>query len=107
MRFGTNLLTELPLTDVNALNAYIFMAMGSAMGLLPHVFPSWIAPNGDDASSARVIWLYVMATTQVAVGLGFVIQAQVIPFATRLMSADSAAAAGSLALPKAPVVSGR
>ena len=92
---------------MNALNAYIFLAMGSAMGLLPHVFPSWIAPTGDDASSARVIWLYVMATTQVAVGLGFLIQAQVVPFAARLISADTGSGAGSLALPKAPVASGR
>lgn len=81
--------------------------MGSAMGLLPHVFPTWFAPGGDDASGARVIWLYVMAATQAGVGLGYIAQANVIPFAARLISAGRVADAGALALPKAPLVSGR
>jgi hypothetical protein len=64
-------------------------------------------PTGGDASSARALWLYVMATTQVGVGLGYIVQANVIPFAARLVSAGRVADAGSLALPKVPLASGR
>jgi len=86
---------------VNALNAYIFVTMGSAMGLLAHVFPSWFQPAGADASSGRVLWLYIMATVQVALGLVYIVQAHLIPFAARLVSATRAVETSSLALPKA------
>jgi len=92
---------------MNALNAFIFVTMGSAMGLLPHVFPSWFPSTGADASSARVLWLQVMAATQVVLGLGYIAQAQVIPFVASLVSADRTADSGPLALSKQRAGTGR
>jgi hypothetical protein len=77
------------------------------MGLLPHVFPAWFSATGSDASSTRVAWLYVMAATQVGLGLGYIAQAHVIPFAVRLVSAERSVDSGALALSKQRSVSGR
>jgi hypothetical protein len=77
------------------------------MGLLAHFFPSLFPPTGGDASSARIVWLYVMAGTQIMLGLGYVVQAHVIPFAARLVTADRAVETGTLALPKVRGAVGR
>jgi hypothetical protein len=92
---------------VNAINAFIFMTMGSAMGLLPLLFPAWFPPTGADASCARALWLEVMAATQIALGLGYIIQARVLPFAARLISVIRASDSGALALSKTRGVPGR
>jgi hypothetical protein len=92
---------------VNAPNAYIFMAIGSAMGLLAHVFPSWFPPASDDATGARVLWLNLMATIQIGVGLAYVVQANVFPLVARLVSAVRTADSGSLSVPKARGIAGR
>jgi hypothetical protein len=77
------------------------------MGLLARVFPSWFPPVGDDATSARVLWLDVMATLQVAIGLGYIVQASLFPFVLRLVSAARTADTGTLAMPKVRGVVGR
>jgi hypothetical protein len=77
------------------------------MGLLAHVFPSWFPPASDDATCARVLWLYLMATVQVAIGLGYIVQANVSPLVARLVSAFRTAENGSLAIPKARGIAGR
>lgn len=92
---------------MNALNACIFMTMGSAMGILAYAFPSWFPPTGAGAPGDRVLWLYVMATTLAGIGLGYLVQANVLPLAARLVSALRTADTGSLELPKARGVVGR
>jgi hypothetical protein len=83
------------------------MTMGSAMAIVAHVFPSLFPATSADLSSSRVLWLYVMATTQVAIGLGYVVQANVFPLAARLILAVRGSETGSLALPKARGFVGR
>ncbi len=83
------------------------MAMGSAMGILPILFPAWVLPAGADASSARALWLEVMAATQFGLGLGYIVQARVLPFVARLLSTEPAADSGAFALPKQRGISGR
>jgi hypothetical protein len=92
---------------VNAINALIFSAIGSAMGLLPVLFPSWFPPTGGDASSARALWLEFMSVTQVGFGLGFIVRAHLLPLAGRLISGVPAGDAGALALPSPRIVPGR
>jgi hypothetical protein len=77
------------------------------MGLLPHLFPAWFSAANSDASGARVAWLYVMAATQVGLGLGYIAQAHVIPFAVRLVSVDRSVDSAALALSKQRGVPGR
>lgn len=92
---------------MNAVNACIFVAMGSAMELLARAFPAWFPMSGADMASARALWLHVMGSVQVGIGLGYMVRASVIPFVARLVSVARTADAGSLALPKARSVIGR
>ena len=92
---------------MNTLNAFIFTAMGSAMGLVPVLFPAWIMTGGSDASGARALWLGVMAVAQVGLGLGYIAQAHVFPFVARLLSTGPEADSGAFVLPKQRVISGR
>jgi hypothetical protein len=92
---------------VNAINAFIFVSMGSGMGLLPVLFPSWFPPTGADESSARAIWLELMATVQISVGITYLVRERVVPFAGRLVAAIRASDAGAVALSKSRGVPGR
>jgi hypothetical protein len=92
---------------MNGLNAFLFVTMGSAMGFLPHLFPSLFPPTGADESSTRALWLSVVGATQVAIGLAYIAQAQVFPFAMRLVAMIRGSDTATLALPKTRAVSGR
>jgi hypothetical protein len=92
---------------MKAAEAFIFMTMGSAMGILPVLFPSWFPPTGGDESSARALWLEIMAATQVGIGFIFLAQAHALPFMARVVAAVRTSDTGTLALPKARTVSGR
>jgi len=92
---------------MNTLNAAIFAFLGSAMGLLPAVFPSWFPPSGADGSSARALWLDTMGAVQMALGLGYLVRAHVAPVAVRILSAIPASDRGAFAIPDPHVVGGR
>jgi hypothetical protein len=92
---------------VNALNALIFTILGSVMGFLPMVFPSWFPPTGADQSSTHALWLDVMGLVQAGMGLSFLVRVQLIPFASRIFSTIPASETGSLALPEARGIPGR
>jgi hypothetical protein len=83
---------------MNALNALVFTAIGSIMEILPRAFPSWFPPTGADQASARELWLALMGAVQIAVGLGFIVRAHVVPFAYRLLPRVPEGT-GALALP--------
>jgi hypothetical protein len=92
---------------MNTLNSTIFALIGSAMGLLPAVFPSWFPPTGADQSSTRALWLDTMGIVQVGLGVGFLVRAHVFPAALRILSAIPTSDRGALALPDPHVVAGR
>jgi hypothetical protein len=92
---------------MNALNAIVFAAFGSAMEALPRFFPSWFPPTGSDQSSARALWLSTMGAVQITLGVGFVVRAHFVPFFSRLFSTARATEAGALALPNARGVTAR
>jgi len=77
------------------------------MGLLPILFPSWFPPTSADESSARAIWLELMATVQVGLGLAYLLRERVVPYAGRLIAAIRASDAGAVALSKSRGVPGR
>jgi hypothetical protein len=83
---------------MNALNALVFAALGSAMEILPKAFPSWFPPTGCDQASARAIWLALMGAVQISVGVGYIVRAHVIPFVHGIVSVGPAES-GTLALP--------
>jgi hypothetical protein len=84
---------------MNALNAVVFAALGSSMEILPKIFPSWFPPTGSDQSSTRALWLALMGAVQIAIGLGFIVRAHVIPGFQRVFSSARATEPGTLALP--------
>jgi hypothetical protein len=92
---------------VNALNALIFTILGSVMGFLPMVFPAWFPPTGADQSSTRALWLDLMGTIQMGMGVVFLFRTHVIPLANRIFSTIPATEEGTLALPNARGVPGR
>ncbi len=92
---------------MNALNAIVFAALGSAMEALPRIFPSWFPPTGSDQSSTRALWLATMGAVQITIGFGFVIRAHVLPLVTRVFTSARATESGTLALPSARGVTTR
>jgi hypothetical protein len=92
---------------MNALNAILFAALGSAMEVMPKVFPSWFPPTGSYQFSNRGLWLAIMGFVQVALGAGFIVRAHVIPVIYRLLSTSHATETGALALPSARGVTAR
>jgi hypothetical protein len=84
---------------MNALNAILFAALGSAMEVLPKFFPSWFPPTGSDQSSTRALWLSLMGAVQIALGVGFVVRAHVIPGFIRFFSSARASDSGTFAIP--------
>jgi hypothetical protein len=92
---------------VSAINAFLFIAMGSGMGVLPVLVPSWFPPTGADEASTRALWLELMAAVQIGLGLAFLVRERVVPFAGRLVSAIRASDTGAVALSKSRGVPGR
>jgi hypothetical protein len=92
---------------MNALNALVFTAFGSAMEILPKVFPSWFPPTGSDQASTRALWLALMGAVQISIGVGFIIRAHLVPAVYRLISSVPAQESGALALPGARGVTTR
>jgi hypothetical protein len=85
---------------VSAINAFLFVTMGSGMGLLPVLFPSWFPPTGGDEASARALWLELMATVQIGLGLSFLVRERVMPFAARLVSFIRSSDTGAVQVPE-------
>jgi hypothetical protein len=75
---------------MNAQNALVFTLLGSVMEFLPVLFPSWFPRNCADRESTRAIWLGVMGATQIALGVGFVVWAHVVPSVMRIFSSAPA-----------------
>ena len=92
---------------MNGINAAIFALLGSAMGLLPALAPSWFPPNGPDGSSARALWLDTVGAAQVALGVAYVLSARVAPAAMRILRAIPARDQVAFAVPDPHAVVGR
>lgn len=86
---------------MNALNALVFAALGTAMEVLPKAFPSWFPHVGADSANARALWLDLMGAVQILLGLGFIVWFHAIPTAARIVAMVPAGEAGALALPPA------
>src|SRR5271170_5756645 len=89
---------------MNFLNAMIFALVGTAMEVIPALFPSWFPGNGADQSSARMIWLDFMGAAQIALGAGYVIRVHLIPAFVSIVSAVPSGE--SIPLPAARAVTG-
>lgn len=86
---------------MNALNALVFAALGTAMEVLPKAFPSWFPHAGVDSANARALWLDLMGAVQILLGLGFIFWVHGIPVAARIVSMVPAGEAGALGIPTA------
>lgn len=92
---------------MNGLNASLFALIGSVMGLLPMAFPSWFPPSGADQASARALWLGTMGVAQIVLGLGYIVRAQIVPYAKRILSATPAGERGPIVFGATHAVAGR
>ena len=92
---------------MNTRNALIFALFGSVMEILPAIFPSWFPRNCADQASARALWLGFMGEVQIALGAGYILQAQLLAILARSAALAPAGKSGSLALPAARGAAGR
>ena len=92
---------------MNANNALIFAALGSAMEFVPRVIPSIFPHSGADEYSCRALWLQLMGAVQITVGAGFIGLNNVAPVATRVFARGRTQEGGALALPSARGASAR
>src|SRR5687767_10234539 len=72
-------------------NASGFLLFGLAMWVSPTVAPDLFPKNGLDGSSARAMWIQLMAVVQVTVGLGFLLQLELWPRLLRWLTSEPAA----------------
>ena len=84
---------------MNGSNALVFALLGTAMGLLPALAPSWFPLTGSDGTSARALWLDTMGAVQVALGLGYLVGARLAPAALRIARGIPASDLGAFAVP--------
>jgi hypothetical protein len=89
---------------MNSLNAFLFALVGSAMEIIPVLFPSLFPRNCADQASTRMLWTSFMGSTQIALGAGYMIRAHVLPTLAGIIS--SAPAGESLPIPAARAVAG-
>jgi hypothetical protein len=75
---------------MNTGNACGFFIFGTMMWLLPNVAPELFARSGLDGTSARAMWIQVMAVVQVTIGLGFLLHLEVWPRVMRWLAAEPA-----------------
>lgn len=58
-------------------NAFTFCLAGLGMWLLPTLAPTWVASTGVDGSSARELWLQVMAVVNLAIGAAYLARIEI------------------------------
>jgi len=89
---------------MNFLNAMIFALMGTAMEVIPALFPSWFPRSSADQASARILWLGFMGAAQIGLGAGYVIRVHVLPAFASIISAVPSGE--SIPLPAARALTG-
>jgi hypothetical protein len=92
---------------MNAANALMFAVFGTAMELLPRVFPGWFAHPADNCAAARALWLSVMGAVQIGLGLGWIFRMHLVPLSARMLSSAPAGDSEAIALSKSHGVAGR
>ena len=73
---------------MNTANAFGFLVLGAAMGLLPWLAPAWFPPTASDGSSGRVLWLETMSVVQVAIGGWSLARANLFPAIARWLASE-------------------
>jgi hypothetical protein len=75
-------------------NAFGFLALGTAMGLLPALAPAWFPPEFG-GMDAQAMWLVGMGTVQIGFGSAVAFQGYVLPWLARRSAAHRPAEAGA------------
>jgi hypothetical protein len=92
---------------MNAANALIFAVLGAAMELLPKAFPGWFLHLDGGCSGARELWLRVMGTVQLGLGLSHFVRAHLVPLSVRILGPANAGGSEVLALSNTRSAAGR
>jgi hypothetical protein len=78
---------------MNIGNAFGFVGFGLVMWLLPALAPQWFPATSIDGSSARALWIQIMAVVQGAIGAIFLLRLSVLPKFVRWLGEEPALAA--------------
>lgn len=66
-KVGTLLAIGMP--RMNTANAFGFFLFGLVLAMLPLVAPTYFPPTGFDGTSTRALWLHVVGSAQVIIGV--------------------------------------
>ena len=61
------------------LHAYVFLALGGLLNLLPMLVPAFFPPSSLDGSNTSALWLQLMGWVNGGLGAGYVTRLQVLP----------------------------
>jgi len=61
------------------LHAYVFLALGGLLNLLPMLAPAYFPPNSLDGSNTSALWLQLMGWVNGGLGAGCVARLQLLP----------------------------
>ena len=59
---------------MNTSNSVGFVTLGTVMAVLPTLFPQAFPGTGFDGTSTRALWLNVVGTVQILLGVSFLLQ---------------------------------
>ncbi|HVU35879.1 MAG TPA: hypothetical protein VHE61_20735 [Opitutaceae bacterium] len=71
-------------------NALGFVVFGAVMWLLPIAAPGWFPHGAVDGTSARAIWIELMGTVELVLGLSFLVHRWCVPAVQRWISLGEA-----------------
>lgn len=75
---------------MNTRSASAFLVIGLVMWIMPSVAPALFPRTGIDGSSARALWLQLMAVVHVFFGGTYLLQTEVVPSFVRWLAAEPA-----------------
>lgn len=70
---------------MTTINAYCFLALGTAMNLLPLLAPGAF-PGGIDGANTSALWLQLMGWVNGMLGASYVARLEVLPFVVQVLT---------------------
>ena len=68
------------------LHAYVFLALGGLLNLLPALAPAYFPPNSLDGANTSALWLQFMGWVSGGLGAGYAARLQVLPAVVQVLA---------------------
>lgn len=71
---------------MTTIHAYVFVALGGALNLLPLLAPAQFPPTSLDGSNTSALWLQLMGWVNGGLGAGYAARLQVLPAIAQVLA---------------------